>query len=164
MSNTEPSEGRIRPVLVDFVIGYVVAVIGLLMLNVAIDAFLGKSLGNHSTSIVPVIGASYYAGMRFGRREEARPANGFAWRVSFMMLAVLVALNGVIVAAVAIGLPAFSQGALNVVFSNRIAGTFALGMLAFLFIVSLLAIRYFFGFAAKSAVQELERKRSKGSV
>ena len=134
----------------DFVVVYILAMIGLIGLSIAIEAALGTDLST-VLNIIPQIVAAQTAGQRHGRRTGIRPENGFSWKAAGWMTLVsfvlsLIAAGGLIVymgPGDAAPLWEFLQSQFVLV------GT----VIAVILVIYVLLSRFFFGLGAKQGAK-----------
>ncbi|MGF1503331.1 MAG: ABZJ_00895 family protein [Paracoccaceae bacterium] len=154
---TAPS---LTPILRDFTLGYLLAVLAYGLLATAVAAMGGPSVGAGG-AIVPVIAAVFYAGHREAGRVEEAPSGGAAWRIAFALLGLVLAIN---VALFAVYLP-FASAAefavLGQVFGPEGAAILPviLSVIAGLLGLILLVIRFLFPGAVRSGLKARRRAR-----
>jgi len=133
--------------LVRFAFVFIGLLIVLAIVSVALDYFIGMSVNGSVNQIAAVVGASSDAGRRFYKKYEVVPDSGFAWRASFQMtlveLAISMAVSGLFFWYL------LSQGELGVGLGSLMI--VVVPLVIFLFAVSLVAKRFVFAKAARYA-------------
>lgn len=130
----------------DFAIIYVLALIGLMVIALALEQMTGTDVGS-AVNIVPQIVAAMLSGQRHGKRAGVRPNSGFAWKAAFLMTMISVGLS-ILFAIVLIGLagPADTDPLMNFLRTQVVVIVLVSLVIIVLY---LLVSRYFFGLGAK---------------
>ena len=147
---------RIRLVR-DFAIAYAGALVGVVLLVEVLERALGLTTSS-VTSVVPMMAAAFFAGARHAERERAAPDGATAWAaafpcalvafgISFLALAVAVLIVGEVVAVEVQGLLADPATLLVIV--------------AILFAVHVLVVRFLVPMGARMQLRGMEKRRGR---
>lgn len=146
--------------LVRFAIVFTGLLIAMAIISVVLEIFTGFSINGSVNQIVAVMGAASDAGNRFYRKYQVVPDSGFAWRASFQMtlveLAISIALGGLFLWYL------FSAGELKNVPGSLMF--ILVLLLIFMFAISLVAKRFMFASGARHAEKAHLKKQAKSST
>jgi len=143
--------------LIRFALVFTGLLILMAILSVALEYFTGYSVSGTINQIVAVMGAATDAGQRFYKTYETVPDSGFAWRASFQMTLVEIAISAAMFALfVWFLLPADElKGGLGSLL------TFMAPLMLFVFAISWVAKRFMFVSGARQAEKVHLKKQEK---
>lgn len=154
--SAEPAMPSFSRMCMDFAIAYCLAIVGIVVLIYALEAFLGYDAGA-GMSLVPVLVAALYAGQKYGGRARSRPGSGLAWKASLLMTLTALCISVVAGAAIMVILGADIAQEFSVMFAELSAQILAL-IIFITCVIQLLVIRFFFGMGAKQVVKAQEKE------
>lgn len=125
--------------------------------SLALQAFLGAEIGG-SLGVVTIILPAMLVGQRYAKRWQARPPNGYAWRLTGVFTAISYVLGCVAAVAVLVLGAEWSQVGALFVGPN---GSFVLGVFVALFFLFWLLARFFFGFGAKTQLRSMAEQAAR---
>lgn len=140
-----------------YTIYFVLTVVLLGAVTFALTTFFDLELGG-SLGIITMILPAMLVGQRYAKRWEARPANGYAWRITGIFTAINFAL-GVIVGALVVSFTVGWQEVSEII--GGIPLSYAVGIGVVLFLVYWAAGRFFFGFGAKTQLKSMAEQAAR---
>jgi hypothetical protein len=146
--------------LVRFAVVFTGLLIAMAILSAVLEYFTGISVSGSVNQIVAVVCAAMDAGQRYYKKYEAVPDSGFAWRASFQMTLVEIAISAVIFGLFMALL--LSEGETGIDLGSLMI--FVVPLLIFVFAVSLVAKRFMFVSGARQAEKVHLKKQAKSST
>ncbi|MEM7057794.1 MAG: ABZJ_00895 family protein [Pseudomonadota bacterium] len=134
----------------DFIVTYVLAMIGLLAVSLGVEALFQTDIGS-AVNVVPQIVAALVAGQRHGKRTGIRPNSSFSWTAAFWMTSISVGLSLVLATGFIIYMGPGDAAPMFEFLTTE--WHWFVGILAIFIVIYLLITRYFFGLGAKQGAQ-----------
>lgn len=134
----------------EFLIFYILSVIGLLIVNLAMEALLQTDLGS-AFNVIPQIVAALIAGQRHGRRTGTQPESSFSWKAAGWMSAITVTLSTAMMAGLIVYMGPGDAAPLWDFLQNQII--IVIAVIAVVVLIYVLVSRYFFGLGAKQGAR-----------
>ncbi|MEP3345880.1 MAG: ABZJ_00895 family protein [Litoreibacter sp.] len=134
-----------------------IAMIGMAVLSYLIEVFLNHDIGSVSGMIAVFIPAMD-AGQTYVRRGHGKPANGFAWKMSFIFMIVNLVI-GVLLTSLLFAVMGASE--MLVLLIGAMENPVFMIVLAVMMLVGVLVTRLFIGLGAKNQLKLEEKLAAK---
>jgi len=140
-----------------YMVYFLLTAVGLVASILALQAFFNIEVGG-SLGVVTLILPAMLVGQRYSKRWLARPANGYAWRLTGIFAAISYGI-GMLVAVVVLNIAgAWSRFAELFTAED---GAFLVGICVALFFMGWVLVRFFFGFGAKMQMRSMAEQAAR---
>lgn len=134
----------------DFLVFYILSLVGLLIVTLLIEALLKTDIGS-AFNIIPQIVAALIAGQRHGHRTGIQPESSYSWKAAAWMSAITIALSIAFATGLIIYMGTGDALPLWTFLQSQIV--IVIAVIVVVVLIYLLVSRYFFGLGAKQGAR-----------